>query len=100
MRTASTASFASTSSSTLNQALEFHLTPVEREQFNYYAKKEGILEKLSSAFLVGWQKRYWKIKCNESFLLCYYKQDKIQGEPQGILQIHKMKEINKESDRK
>jgi len=57
-----TQSYASTSSSTLNDNINYLLTPVEREQFEYYRNKEGVLEKMSSAFLVGWQKRYWKIR--------------------------------------
>lgn len=94
------ASFASTSSSTLNNALEFHLNPVEREQFEFHRKKEGMLEKYSSAFLVGWQKRFWKIKCSQNFLLAYYKEDKVNGEPQGVLHIEKIKEISKDGDKK
>lgn len=100
MRTHSTASFASTSSSTLNDNINFLLTPVEKEQFEFYRKKEGVLEKHSAAFLVGWQKRYWKIRCAKSFLLSYYKEEKKSGEPQGVLNIAKIKEISKQGDKK
>ena len=100
MRTSSTASFASTSSSTLNQNLNFVLNPVEREQFEFHRKREGLLEKKSSAFLVGWQKRYFKLKWSKNFLLSYYKEDKKNGEPQGVLNLSKIKNINKVSDTK
>jgi hypothetical protein len=100
MRTHSTVSFASTSSSTLNDNINYLLNPVEKEQFEYYRNKEGLLEKYSSAFLVGWQKRYWKIRCNKNFLLSYFKEEKKEGEPQGILNIPKIKDIKKDSDKK
>lgn len=100
MRTGSMASFASTTSSTLNESLNFLLTPVEKERFEYFRKKEGLLEKHSSAFLVGWQKRHWKIRCNKNFLLSYYKEEKVNGEPQGVLSISKIKEITKDGDKK
>jgi len=62
MRTSSTQSFASTSSSTFNENLSFILNPVEIEKFEYYRKREGLLEKKSAKLLVGWQKRYFKLK--------------------------------------
>ena len=57
----------------LKEALEFHLTPPQRYQFDIYRRKEGILEKKSSNFMVGWQDRYFKIRCNRNFLLSYHK---------------------------
>lgn len=100
MRTSSTASFASTSSSTLNQSLNFILNPVELERFEHYRKMEGTLEKLSSSFLVGWQKRYFKLNCKKTFLLAYYKEDKKNEEPQGVLNLAKFKAITKDGDKK
>ena len=100
MRTASVASYASTSSSTLNQNLEFILNTADREKFEFYRKKESMLEKNSSSFLIGWQKRYFKLKWTKSFLLSYYKEEKINGEPQGVLNLANIEDIKAEGDKK
>lgn len=94
------ASFASTSSSTLNQALDFHLNPVEREQFDFFKNHEGNLEKYASAMFAGWQKRYWKIRCNRDFLLSYQKDEDSSNKTKGVLKIEHIKEVTKEGDRK
>ena len=100
MRTSSTVSFASTSSSTLNQNMKFILKPSELEKFEAYRNKEGTLEKHGTQFLVGWQKRYFKFHWTKNFLLSYYKEDKKRDEPQGVLNLSNITDITTEGDKK
>lgn len=99
MRTASLDSYASASSS-LKEALKFHLTPPEIMQFEQFKRKEGMLEKKSSKFMVGWQDRYFKIRWTKNFLLSYHKKENKNSEPQGVLNISNIQKVTKTKDKK
>ena len=99
MRTASLESYSS-ASSLLEEALKFHLTPPEIAQFEQFRRKEGMLQKKSSKFIVGWQDRYFKIRWTKNFLLSYHKKENKDSEPQGVINIEKIKKVSKTKDKK